>query len=236
MAKTNFVDGNPALQIEGTIVSAAFLNALNNHRHRGLDEDGDGALDYAADTGSANAYAISLSPALTAHVTGMPITFMAANSNTGASTININGLGAVAIKKNVSTDLAAGNIAAGQLVTVIYDGTNYQLVNTGQAVDLSQFGKSFGTSGYQKLPNGLIIQWVYATLNTHTSTTESSDIVTFPITFPNQVFAITMTTADAFSTDCIYGAAIDTLAQFRCFYYRPSGVQSYGARIIAIGY
>ena len=29
MAKTNFVDGNPAEQIEGTIVTAAFLNALN---------------------------------------------------------------------------------------------------------------------------------------------------------------------------------------------------------------
>ncbi|OPY07264.1 MAG: hypothetical protein A4E68_01946 [Syntrophaceae bacterium PtaB.Bin095] len=129
MAKTEFIDGNPAEAIEGTIVTAAFLNALNNHRHRGLDVDGDGAIDYAADTGTANAYAISLTPALTDHVIGMPIVFKAANANTGAATLNVNGLGAVAIKKNVSKALEAGDIAAGQLVTVAYDGTNYQLLS-----------------------------------------------------------------------------------------------------------
>ena len=129
MAKTNFVDGNPALQIEGTIVTAAFLNALNNHRHRGLAEDGDGAIDYAIDTGSADAYAIALSPALAAHVTGMPISFKAANANTGAATLNVDGLGAVAIKKNVNKDLSAGDIAAGQIIIVVYDGTYFQMIS-----------------------------------------------------------------------------------------------------------
>lgn len=129
MAKTNFVDGDPVNEIEGTIVTAAFLNALNNHRHTGSDVDGDGAIDYAVDTGSANAYAIALSPALAANVIGMLITFKAANANTGASTLNVNGIGPVAIKKNVSADLAVGDIAAGQLVTVAYDGTNYQLLS-----------------------------------------------------------------------------------------------------------
>jgi microcystin-dependent protein len=42
MSKTVFVDGDPSQGIVGTKVTATFLNALNNHRHLGLDEDGDG--------------------------------------------------------------------------------------------------------------------------------------------------------------------------------------------------
>ena len=47
MPKTTFVDGDPSNNILGTILTAAFLNALNNHRHSGANEDGAGALDYA---------------------------------------------------------------------------------------------------------------------------------------------------------------------------------------------
>ena len=125
MAKTNFVNGDPAQGVQGTVVTAEFLNALNNHRHRGLDQDGDGAIDYAPDTGAANAYVIALTPALTARVVGMPIHFMAANANTGASTLN-DGLGAVDISKNFDQPLAAGDINAGQIVTVVWDGVDYQ--------------------------------------------------------------------------------------------------------------
>jgi hypothetical protein len=131
MSKTTFVDGNPSEGVAGTIVTADFLNAVNNHHHTGRDVDGEGALAYAADTGEANAYAIALSPALTAYITGMPICFKAGNANTGASTIDVNGLGAKAIKKNGSDDLAVGDILAGQIVTVIYDGTNFQVMNAG---------------------------------------------------------------------------------------------------------
>lgn len=48
------------------------------------------------------------------------------NANTGASTININGLGAIAIKKSVTTALAAGDILAGGIYDLTYDGTNFQ--------------------------------------------------------------------------------------------------------------
>ncbi len=134
MAKTVFVDGNPSQGIAGTVVTAAFLNAINNHRHRGLDQDGDGAIDYAADTGGVNTYAIALTPALTAHVVGMPIYFKVTNTNTGAATLAVNGLDPVAIKKNVSEDVAAGDLIAGKIVTVIYDGVNYQLSDNSQKI------------------------------------------------------------------------------------------------------
>lgn len=40
MAKTVFVNGDPEQQIEGTIVDADFLNAINDHVHDGADADG----------------------------------------------------------------------------------------------------------------------------------------------------------------------------------------------------
>lgn len=49
------------------------------------------------------------------------------NANTGASTLNINGLGAIAIRKNVSAALALGDILAGGIYHLHYDGTNFQL-------------------------------------------------------------------------------------------------------------
>lgn len=133
MSKTIFVDADKAQGRAGTVVAAAFLNALNNHRHRGLAIDGDGALDYAADTGAADAYVVALSPALDAYVQGMPVYFKAAHANAGASTLNINGLGLKAIKKAGSLPLTSEDIREGQVVCVIYDGTNFQLITRGLA-------------------------------------------------------------------------------------------------------
>lgn len=127
MAKTLFVNGNPAQGILGTVVTAEFLNAVNKHHHTGRDVDGEGALPYAADTGAADAYAIALDPALDTYITGMPIFFKAANANTGASTLDINGLGVRSIKKSIDADLAPGDILKDQIIVVVYDGTNFQM-------------------------------------------------------------------------------------------------------------
>lgn len=136
MAKTTFIDGNPSLGILGTQVLAAFLNSLNNHRHTGRDIDGEGALDYAETTGSDNAYMLTLSPALDAYIAGMPIYFKASFTNTGAATININSLGAVALKKHVSDVLEAGDILIGKIYVCVYDGTNLQIINPSKTSDI----------------------------------------------------------------------------------------------------
>lgn len=87
---------------------------------------------YASDTGSANAYAIAPAVAPSAYTTGAIYWFKAANANTGASTLNVNALGAKTIKKfsaGGGVDLAAGDIVAGQLVEVVYDGTDMLMVS-----------------------------------------------------------------------------------------------------------
>tara|TARA_R100001082_G_scaffold44580_1_gene23762 strand:- start:6658 stop:8721 length:2064 start_codon:yes stop_codon:yes gene_type:complete len=88
----------------------------------------DSSFLYAADSGSANTYAISLSPAVTAYASGQVFHFKAANANTGASTLNVNSVGAKTIVKDVNTALASGDISQNEVISVIYDGTNFQMV------------------------------------------------------------------------------------------------------------
>lgn len=72
-------------------------------------------------------YAATPSPALSSYVTNQKYYVLFTNANTGAATLNLNTLGVKAIKKTGSTALSAGDIAAGQIVTLIYDGTNFQI-------------------------------------------------------------------------------------------------------------
>ena len=64
---------------------------------------------------------------MSAYATGQVFTFIASGTNTGATTLNINSLGAKAVTKNGSIALAAGDIVSGQAVTVFYDGTQFQI-------------------------------------------------------------------------------------------------------------
>lgn len=87
---------------------------------------------FGSDTGAADAYAMTNTPAftaVTAYSIGKAYTFIAANANTGASTLNVDGMGAKAIKKNVTEALVQNDIKTGQVVTVVYDGTNFQMVS-----------------------------------------------------------------------------------------------------------
>lgn len=87
-----------------------------------------GALNYAADAGANDTYAITLAPAPAAYTAGMYIAFKANTANTGACTIDVNSLGPKALKRGVSTDPGDNYIKAGSVVVAIYDGTNFQMI------------------------------------------------------------------------------------------------------------
>lgn len=69
-------------------------------------------------------------PAITSYAKWQKFIFKAAHANTGASTLNVNGKGAIAIKKGVNQDLVAGDIPANAMVGVLHDGTNFHLVSS----------------------------------------------------------------------------------------------------------
>jgi hypothetical protein len=69
------------------------------------------------------------SPTLGAYAAGQMFYFVAASANTGAVTINIDSLGAKSITRDGTTALAAGDIQSGEVCVIVYDGTQFQLVN-----------------------------------------------------------------------------------------------------------
>jgi hypothetical protein len=76
-----------------------------------------------------NAIAATATPTITSYSTGATYSFVAANANTGAVTISIDGLTVKSITKAGSIALVAGDIQAGGMVHVQYDGTRFQLLN-----------------------------------------------------------------------------------------------------------
>ena len=84
-------------------------------------------VPYAVASGSANTYAVTLNPAPDAYIDGFAIAIKINTNNTGASTINVNGLGAKAIKKPNGNDVSAGNLKISSIYTMRYNGTNFIL-------------------------------------------------------------------------------------------------------------
>lgn len=86
-------------------------------------------IAYAVDSAGSDAYVIAPSPAITSYVAGQIFVFQAGTANTGAATLNVNGLGPKSVKRNAIVDLVTGDIVVNQIVTVVYDGTNMQLTS-----------------------------------------------------------------------------------------------------------
>lgn len=85
---------------------------------------------YGATSTGTDAYAINPAPAITALVPGALFRFRADVPNANACTLNVSGLGPVAILKQSTVPLATGDILAGQIVEVAFDGTNFQMMST----------------------------------------------------------------------------------------------------------
>ena len=90
----------------------------------------DRAPGYGTATGT-NTKAITLSPAPSSYYEGLCFAFKNETQNTGAVTINVNGMGAKAIKKPNGNDLPAGFLKAGSIYTVRYNGSNFILQGEG---------------------------------------------------------------------------------------------------------
>ncbi|WP_211093588.1 hypothetical protein [Cohnella fermenti] len=88
-------------------------------------------VPYAAATGSANTYAVTLSPAPSSLTAGLALAAQISTANTGASTINVNGLGAKSILTSKGAALTSGKLVAGGVYTLRYNGTAFILQGEG---------------------------------------------------------------------------------------------------------
>lgn len=137
----------------GTVTAGSDATALqyNNLRKDVLQRAG----ELATAAGDGNTITLSVDAQVTAYITGQRFSFKTNAANTGAATLNVNTIGAVAIKKNATTALSAGDLASGKIYEVEHDGTNFQLLTgsgileAGSASDanlLHTHRKNIGTS------------------------------------------------------------------------------------------
>lgn len=74
--------------------------------------------------GTGDAITLDFTPNI-AYTAGTRIAFVVAANNTGAVTINADGLGVKDVKRSSGAALEAGDFLTGQFVRAIYDGTNF---------------------------------------------------------------------------------------------------------------
>jgi hypothetical protein len=83
--------------------------------------------------GTANALTITTNRSISSghQAAGFSVRFKASNTNTGATTVNVDSLGAKSIKRLNGDALSAGDIVSGGIYDLAYDGTNYILLGAG---------------------------------------------------------------------------------------------------------
>lgn len=114
----------------------ATATQYNNLRKDALQNAG----DYEDTGGAANAYTLAIDGAIAALSAGLVIRFKASFSSSGATTMNVNGLGAVAMKKNISQDTGTNDILSGGSYEITHDGTNFQLTAGHRAIGNQYLG------------------------------------------------------------------------------------------------
>jgi len=80
-------------------------------------------------------YAIDLDPPLTQYLPGTKIIFKANFFSVGRTLVNVNGLGNKVVKKVGDQDLEPLDIQTNQVVTIVYDGDDFQLLPSGRDSD-----------------------------------------------------------------------------------------------------
>jgi hypothetical protein len=100
-----------------------------------------GGIPYCADTSvTANLITAPFNPAITTPTAGLVVVVKLANTVTGATTITVNALGAVAVVNQLLQPLTAGVAVAGEMLIMTYTGTVWQIFVAGLGVVISPPG------------------------------------------------------------------------------------------------
>lgn len=184
-----FAEGNYKFVIKSSAGAT-----LYTHDNLYFSSDDPGLIYCGASTGSANAYAVSTTVGIgTSIPSGTRLRFQANFTCTGASTLNVNSIGAVAIRTRRSSSTALGDsaIVSGEIVDVQYDGTFWRLMsgnegwNTWTPTVTGFSANPTAVYRYLFLPNKLVLAYVYMTA------AGTSNATTFTISAP--IVAATVT-------------------------------------------
>jgi len=89
----------------------------------------DGAYNFFADSSNVNDSWGFSTTGIEVLTTGMSIYVQIGVENTDGATLQINALGAKAVHKLHNQDLATGDVEVGQILHLVYDGTDFQMLS-----------------------------------------------------------------------------------------------------------
>lgn len=89
---------------------------------------------YSATTGT-DTYVATPTPVLTSYAEGVDIILKFGTGNTGATTLNVNGLGAKDLTKADGSAFSSGELTSGQIQHFVYNGTEFRLMGTVASVE-----------------------------------------------------------------------------------------------------
>jgi len=104
-------------------------NATSGNQYAAAGQVQNFSMQTLTSVSGTDTYVGSLVPSISSYTTGMPISFVPTNSNTGAATLSVNGLTARAIVKRNGTALVANDLVAGIPAFLVASGTQFVLVN-----------------------------------------------------------------------------------------------------------
>lgn len=114
------------------------VNDLYGVTNQSIEDAQSGTYWFGTSTGTGLAYEVNLNPVPTALNMGKFIYMKAHAKNSGPATVKVNSLNLKFVKKIDGSDLKQGDIPENGIVTLVYDGVNFQLVSS--AMDKEQMG------------------------------------------------------------------------------------------------
>lgn len=128
------------------------------------DQVQNGALMWLGSVSGTNTVTATTTPAITSYTAGQSFRMLVAGTNTGAVTLNINGLGA----KNVfyqGVALVGYELLVGAVYELVYDGTQFQVTTPIEiAGEVKAFGGATVPTGYLLCAGQAVSRTTYARL------------------------------------------------------------------------
>ncbi len=207
---------------------SAIQNTLSTHTADYVRQPG-----YGVTAGSANTYTLTLNPAPAAYVDGMGIKVKIHAANTGASTINVNGLSAKALVNGKGAVLTSGKLMLNGTYSFAYNSTSGNFILQGEGGeygtatrDLVKKGYTIGTDDglIEGTANDVVTDAQKAALVLIANAAEQNDLTTRT----NYAAAITAKGVAASSADS-HGALINKIAQIVPLTNEKKWVESSGS-------
>jgi hypothetical protein len=113
-----------------------------------------GTSTVGTESGSGNSYVVTMPNTRASNQNGDIVIFRATHSNTGASTLNVDGIGAVSMRDHADSELADGAIVSGRWYSVRYDSALSHFLMTDAADGAGQV--TYAAEWANKAHNSLI--------------------------------------------------------------------------------